>query len=183
MQVSITGHHIELTEALKEAVNNKLQHLKHSFDHVLDVHVVLSVEKNRQRCEISLQANGINIHASDVNDDMYVSIDSVVSKLNRQMKRYRSKLKSHKGRGRGHAIKVSQLNLSADIEELAEDHSHEVVEHEEVHADSISVDDAVMLMELSENKNVLIFTNIATDQINVICRQQDGTLSWIEPTL
>lgn len=183
MQVSITGHHLELTDALKDMVNQKLQHLKHSFDHVIDVHAVLSVEKNRQRCEVSIQANGINIHASDVTEDMYASIDGVVAKLNRQLKRYRSKLKSHKGRARGHAMKVSKFDLSVDMEELAEDHSHAVATHEHTHADSMSVDDAIMQMELSERENVLIFTNVETEALNVICRQQDGSLTWIEPDL
>lgn len=97
MQVSITGRHVELTDPLKAYVHDKLGHLKHSFDHVVDVHVVLGVEKHRQRCEINMAANGVNIHAKDETDDMYAAIDGVVDKINRQLKRYRSKLQRHQG--------------------------------------------------------------------------------------
>ncbi len=95
MQVSITGRHVELTDALKQYVEEKLQHLKHSFDQVVAVHVVLSVEKFRHRCEVTIQANRLNIHASHETDDMYASIDGVVDKLNRQLKRYRAKMRKH----------------------------------------------------------------------------------------
>jgi len=186
MQVSITGRHVELTEPLKNYVHDKLQHLSHSFDHVVDVHVVLSVEKFRQRCEVNMQANGINIHGSHETEDMYASIDGVVDKLNRQLKRYRSKLNKHQsqhGQRKGREIKVSHrvLDLAHEKEELAEDHAPTVVNHEQIEALPMSVDEAVMQLELNESQNVFFFTNAETDALNALYRRRDGTLSWIEP--
>jgi len=186
MQVSITGRHVDLTEPLKNYVHDKLQHLSHSFDHVVDVHVVLSVEKFRQRCEVNMQANGLNIHGGHETEDMYASIDGVVDKLNRQLKRYRSKLSKHQsqhGQRKGREIKVSHrvLDLSHDKEELAEDHAPTVVNHEHIEALPMSVDEAVMQLELNESQSVFFFTNAETDSLNALYRRRDGTLSWIEP--
>jgi putative sigma-54 modulation protein len=186
MQVSITGRHVELTDPLKEYVNDKLQHLKHSFDHVVDVHVVLSVEKFRQRCEINMQASGINIHARHETEDMYASIDGVVDKLNRQLKRYRSKLHRHQGQHgqrKGREIKVSHrvLDIAQERDELAEDFQPETLNHEHIDAQPMSIDEAVMQLELDENRDVLFFTNQETDSLNALYRRANGTLSWVEP--
>jgi putative sigma-54 modulation protein len=186
MQVSITGRHVELTEPLKAYVNDKLQHLKHSFDHVVDVHVVLSVEKIRQRCEVNMQANGISIHASHETDDMYASIDGVMDKLNRQLKRYRAKLRKHLSQHRqrkGRDIKVAHRVIGFDEshEELPETQAPKVLNHKSIQAQTMSVDEAVMQMELAENKNVLIFTNADTDTLNALYRRSDGSFNWIEP--
>lgn len=186
MQVSITGRHVELTDPLKNYVHDKLQHLKHSFDHVVDVHVVLSVEKFRQRCEVNMQANGINIHGGHETEDMYASIDGVVDKLNRQLKRYRSKLHRHqgqRGKRKGREIQVSHrvLDLAQESEELSEDHAPDILNHEHINALPMGVDDAVMQLELNESQNVFFFTNQETDTLNALYRRPDGTLSWIEP--
>jgi len=182
MQVSITGRHVDLTEPLKAYVDDKLQHLKHSFDHVVDVHVVLSVEKFRQRCEVSMQASGINIHGTHETEDMYASIDGVVDKLNRQLKRYRAKLRRHRGDPVGREIKVSHkvLDMANDKDELTEDHQPETLRHEQIDAQPMSVDEAVMQLELG-SRDILFFTNGQTEQLNAVYRRPDGALSWIEP--
>jgi len=182
MQVSITGRHVDLTEPMKAYVDDKLQHLKHSFDHVVDVHVVLSVEKFRQRCEVSMQASGINIHGSHETEDMYASIDGVVDKLNRQLKRYRAKLRRHRGDPVGREIKVSHkvLDMAHEKDELTEDHQPETLRHEQIDAKPMSVDEAVMQLELG-SRDVLFFTNGQTEQLNAVYRRPDGALSWIEP--
>lgn len=184
MQVSITGRHIELTEPLKDYVNDKLQHLKHSYDHIVDVHVVLSVEKFRQRCEVSMQANGVSIHGSHETEDMYASIDGVMDKLSRQLKRYRAKLLAQKNGGQreGREIKVSHkvLDLAPDQEELAEDYQPKTLRHEQIDAKPMSVDEAVMQLELAD-REMLFFTNDQTAQVNAVYRRPDGALSWIEP--
>jgi len=184
MEVSITGRHVELTEPLKNYVNDKLQHLKHSFDQVVDVHIVLSVEKFRQRCEVSMQVSGINIHGSHETEDMYASIDGVVDKLNRQLKRYRAKLRRHRNVAQKEAreIKVSHkvLDLANERDELSEDHQPATLRHEQLDAKPMSVDEAVMQLELG-SRDVMFFTNDQTAALNAVYRRPDGALSWIEP--
>lgn len=185
MQVSMTGRHVELTDPLKQYVREKLQHLKHSFDQVVDVHVVLSVEKFRQRCEISIQANRLNIHGSHETEDMYASIDGVVDKLNRQLKRYRAKMRKHQASPENDspAIQVSHhiIATSSEEGELAADQAPEVLEMTRMAAKPMSVDEAVMQLELSDAQPVFIFTNQDTNSMNVLYRRGDGRLSWIEP--
>jgi len=184
MQVSITGRHVVLTEPLKRYVNEKLQHLKHSFDRVVDVHVVLAVEKFRQCCEITIQANGLTIHGSHETEDMYASIDGVVDKLNRQLKRYRAKMRKHQAEPEPgvQAINVShRILLAASEEELPADQPPEVLQMERMAAKPMSVDEAVMQLELSDQQPVLVFTNQDTNSMNVLYRRGDGRLGWIEP--
>jgi putative sigma-54 modulation protein len=184
MQVSITGRHVELTEALKAYVSDKLQHLKHSYGRVIDVHVVLSVEKFRQRCEVSMQVNGINIHGSHETEDMYASIDGVVDKLNRQLKRYRAKLLAQKTSGqremRNSKVSHKVLDIAPEIEELSENHKPETLRHEQLDAKPMSIDEAVMQLELA-GRDMLFFTNDETALVNAVYRRPDGALSWIEP--
>ncbi len=95
MRLTITGHHVELTDALKAHVEEKLSHLKAAVDQVLDVHVVLSVEKRQHICEVTVHAKGETLHAKAVEENLYAAIDVVVDKLNRQLKKYQAKLKRH----------------------------------------------------------------------------------------
>jgi len=185
MQVSMTGRHVELTDPLKQYVQEKLQHLKHSFDQVVDVHVVLSVEKFRQRCEVTIQANRLNIHGSHETEDMYASIDGVVDKLNRQLTRYRAKMRKHQAEPENDtpAIQVSHRILATDSneEELEADQAPEVLAMEHMAAKPMSVDEAVMQLELSDAQPVFVFTNQDTNSMNVVYRRDDGRLGWIEP--
>jgi putative sigma-54 modulation protein len=183
MQISITGRHVELTDALKDFVHEKLGHLKHSFDHVVDVHVVLTVEKYRQRCEITMYAKGVTIHAEAETDDMYASIDAVVDKLKRQLKRYRTKLQRHQGAQRKTSGRLRRkvLDVAHEIEELDAGYKPDTVAEETLEVEVMSMDDAVMRLELSEKDNVLLFTNEETGKLNALSRRPDGSISWIEP--
>jgi putative sigma-54 modulation protein len=95
MQISITGHHVEVSDSLKAYVEEKIAKLKRHFDHVVDVHVILTVEKLEQKAEATVQISGAKIYADDVQADMYVSIDHMVDKLDRQIIKHKEKLQSH----------------------------------------------------------------------------------------
>ncbi|MEX0606645.1 MAG: ribosome-associated translation inhibitor RaiA, partial [Halofilum sp. (in: g-proteobacteria)] len=85
MNLSVTGHHVEVTEPLKEYVSEKMNKLERHFDHVTDIHVILSVEKLRQQAEATIDLTGTKIHAEAENGDMYAAIDALVDKLDRQV--------------------------------------------------------------------------------------------------
>jgi putative sigma-54 modulation protein len=97
MQVSITGHHLEVTEALKTHVNGKISKLTRHFDHVTDVHVILTVEKLSQKAEATVHISGANLFAEDHQEDMYVAIDHMVDKLDRQIIKHKEKISNHRG--------------------------------------------------------------------------------------
>ncbi len=96
MQINIDGHHVDLTDSMRDYINTKLERIERHFDQVVDVHVVLSVEKLRQKAEATVHVAGNNIHAHSENDDMYAAIDLLLDKLDRQIKKHKEKLTKHR---------------------------------------------------------------------------------------
>ena len=96
MQISLTGHHVDITDALKSYVDNKFERLGRHFDNVTNVHVILSIEKMRQKAEATMHVNGANVFADSVHEDMYAAIDVLTDKLDRQVIKHKEKLKSHR---------------------------------------------------------------------------------------
>jgi len=96
MQLSLTGHHVDITDALKNYVDNKFERLERHFDNVTNVHVILSVEKMRQKAEATMHVNGANVFADSVHEDMYAAIDVLTDKLDRQVIKHKEKMKSHR---------------------------------------------------------------------------------------
>ncbi|RLA02349.1 MAG: hypothetical protein DRQ47_06895 [Gammaproteobacteria bacterium] len=92
MQINLTGHHVDLTDSLRDFVNEKFQRLERHFDHINNVHVVLSIEKLRQIAESTMHVNGGEIHANAEAPDMYAAIDSLVDKLDRQLIKHKEKM-------------------------------------------------------------------------------------------
>ncbi|MCU7958414.1 MAG: ribosome hibernation promoting factor [gamma proteobacterium symbiont of Bathyaustriella thionipta] len=99
MQISVTGHHVDVTDALRSYVESKFEKLERHFDHVTNVHVVLNVEKLRQMAEATMHLNGANLFANAEHEDMYAAIDSMTDKLDRQVIRHKEKMKDHRGNG------------------------------------------------------------------------------------
>jgi putative sigma-54 modulation protein len=92
MQITISGHHVELSAALQEYIKNKMQRIVRHFDHVMDIHVVLGTERQLQKAEANLHVAGANLHAESEHDDMYAAIDLLVDKLDRQVRKHKEKL-------------------------------------------------------------------------------------------
>ncbi len=95
MQINLSGHHVDVTSSLREYVDTKFLKLERHFDHINNVHVVLTVEKLNQKAEASVHINGGEVFASAVNSDMYASIDTLVDKLDRQILKYKGKMAQH----------------------------------------------------------------------------------------
>lgn len=98
MHANITGHHIEVTPALRDRINAKMGKLEKHFDHVTDTHVVLTVEKKRHQAEATVNVSGAKLYASSVEEDMYAAIDGLMDKLVRQIKKHKEKLTDHHAR-------------------------------------------------------------------------------------
>jgi putative sigma-54 modulation protein len=94
MQLQITGHHVEVTEALKNYVNDKFAKLERHFDQVIDTHVILQVEKLAQKAEATVQVNGAKLFAEDTQEDLYAAIDALIDKLDRQLLRHKDKIQN-----------------------------------------------------------------------------------------
>ena len=97
MHISITGHHVDLSEPLKQYVNEKLGRVEQYFDNVIDGHVVLRHEKFRNYAEVNLHVAGATLHASSEDKDMYAAIDDLADKLERQVIKHKEKSGNHVG--------------------------------------------------------------------------------------
>lgn len=95
MQLNLTGHHVDITDSMRDYVTSKLDRLERHFDHVTNVHVILSVEKQRQKAEATLHITGNKIFADCEGEDMYAAIDSLVDKLDRQICKHKEKVTDH----------------------------------------------------------------------------------------
>jgi putative sigma-54 modulation protein len=181
MQVSVTFRHMDATDALKSFASEKVSRIEKYVHTPTDAHVVLSVEKHQHRAEINVVANGMRIHGEETSGDMYGSIDGAAAKIERQLKRYRQKLATHKPR-EGHAMKVRHnviaASQSAEGEVLAGQMA-DIVRHEEVDARPMMVEEAMMQMDLS-HEEFHVFLNAKNGQMNVLYRRKDGAFGLIE---
>ncbi|MDR1934878.1 MAG: ribosome-associated translation inhibitor RaiA [Candidatus Accumulibacter sp.] len=95
MNLQISGHHLEITPALHEYVTGKLDRVTRHFDHVTDVNAILSVEKLKQKAEVTVRLPGKDIYVESVDEDLYAAIDILADKLDRQVQKYKQKLQDH----------------------------------------------------------------------------------------
>ncbi len=95
MQLSVTGHHVEITAAMRSYVEKKLDRIVRHFDHVIDMHFVLTVEKLLHKAEATLRVRGDTIHALATEGDMYAAIDALADKLERRVRKHKEKLTDH----------------------------------------------------------------------------------------
>ncbi len=181
MQITVTGRHFEITEPLREHIENKITKLGRYLEGITDVHVVLSVEKHRRLAEIILhQAHGKPIRGLEEKHDMYLAVDAVIDKIERQVRRHKDKETVRKGRTGSKEIALIESEAVID-EGAAEPTKHpRVIRSQKMAIKPMSIDEASMQMGLSEN-DFLAFLNSETDQMNVMYRRRDGNYGLIEP--
>ena len=100
MNLNVSGHHVEVTPAIRTYVRSKLERVTRHFDHVIDAHVILTVEKLRQRAEVTLHVPGKELHCKSEQDDLYAAIDLLADKLDRQVLRYKDRLQDKPAGGK-----------------------------------------------------------------------------------
>jgi len=179
MQIAVTFRHMETSAPVRTYVEEKLSRVKKYIDEPIDAQVVLSVEKKiRHSAEIALVAKGITIKGADQTNDMYAAIDSVVDKIERQLKRYKEKIKKHKPLS-GRERQVEKTILAA--ESIDEGQGEPVIiRSQSFIVKPMAVEEAVMQMDLL-NKEFLVFTDATTEEINVVYRRKDGNYGLIVP--
>ncbi len=178
MQIATTFRHMEASEALKSYAEEKLGRVQKYIDEPIVAQVFLSVEKIRHIAEITITAKGITIKASEETNDMYAAIDAVLDKIERQLRRYKEKIKEHKPSGEVQERKVTKSIVEA--ESLGVQQEPVIIKSKTFSIKPMSVEEAVMQMDLL-HKDFLVFTDSVTEDINVIYRRKDGNYGLIEP--
>ncbi len=95
MNLQVSGHHLEITPALHDYVTNKLERIIRHFDNLIDVNVILSVDKLNQKAEVTVHLAGKDVYVESVDEDLYAALDGLVDKLERQVQKYKQKLQDH----------------------------------------------------------------------------------------
>jgi putative sigma-54 modulation protein len=186
MQVSISGRHMEVTEALKDHIGGRLDKVTGHFDRVIDAEVVLSVEKHRHIAEITLHANGVRIHGKEASEDMYQSIDTVVDKIDRQILKFKDRNhRHHHRRGKPENLHEidEQIARASEALEAAEERGatrNGTVVNESIDMKPMSIEEARLQLELSRDK-FLAFSNADTSEVNVMYPKKDGSYGLIQP--
>lgn len=177
MKIVFKGKHIEVTDAIRNYMEKKLSKIERHFDHILEVIVTLSIEKNRQIVEVTLQANKAFIRAEEETDDMYTSIDKVVDKLERQILKYKEKFyqKSHSNTDRKELV-----NEGVSIGESKSAEVIKIVKTKRFAIKPMSIEEAAMQMDLLGH-NFFVFANDNTNKVNVLYKRKDGNFGLIEP--
>ena len=173
MRITISGRNIELTEGLKQAVEEKLSKLEKFFKPDTDVYVTLSVEKDRQKIEVTIPAKGHVIRSEQVSNDMYVSIDLVEEVIERQLRKYKNKIVDKQQS----AANFQKAYLDKDYEE---DEEVKIIRTKKFDIKPMYPEDACVQMELLGH-NFFVFCNAETDQVNVVYKRKGNTYGLIEP--
>jgi len=173
MNITVTGRHMEVTDALKTYAEDKVKKLEKYLPAGAEAVITLGVEKFRRKAEVQIKVNGILIQAQDETDEMYSSIDKVLDKLSRRVRKYKEKLKDKKGRGEEKLAAVA-------AEEGQVERIPEIIKTKRFDMKPMTAEEAVMQMELLD-KDFFVFSNITTGDLNVIYKRNDGNIGLIEP--
>lgn len=175
MQVTVTGRNVETTDALRQYATEKFMKLGKYLPG--DVHALITlsvVKKIHHIADATLKANGILIQASEETQEMYASIDLLVEKIERRVRRYKEKLSSRK-----HEKSESPVEASPDT--AREDRVPQIIKTKRFELKPMPPEEAVMQMELLD-KTFFIFSNVRSGLISVIYRRKDGNIGLIEPS-
>lgn len=176
MNIQITVKNVELTEAIRSYVEKKVSKVKKYFEQVIDIHVVLDVQKNVHLAEILVNAKGVFLKGIEKSEDLYASIDLAMDKIERQLVKYKEKLKSKKL-----LEKKFEEPLRLDVYENESFNDKPVsIITKEIPVKPMDIEEAVMQMDLL-NKNFFVFRNAKNSEVNVVYRRDDGNIGLIQP--
>ena len=173
MNINITGKNMELTQSLRDAVTEKLNKLERYFTPDTDVNVTMSIEKERQKIEVTIPVKGRIIRSEQVSNDMYVSIDLVEEVIERQLRKYKNKIIDKK---------QSAVNFQKSYidNEYLENEEIRIVRNKKFEVKPMYPEDACVQMELLGH-SFYVFSNAETGEVNVVYKRKGNTYGQIEP--
>lgn len=183
MQVNITFRHLEPTEALKDHVRTRVEHVQRFVDRPSEAHAVLHVEHLDHHAEITVKAGRFLLRGTARSEDMYASIDAAADRIERQLKKHKEKLTTRKTvHGQQTPPPFPTLDIRHDVLDVIEHPdrpSHRVVKSKRFEARPMTVDEAILQMELLDS-HFFVFQNGEDRALNVVYKREDGTLGLLE---
>ena len=178
MEINVTFRHMEPSESLKKYAEDKISKINKYLDFPIEAHIVLTVEKFRRIADVTLNLNRTMIKGVEETEDMYSAIDQVMDKIEKQVKRYRDKLRKRRTENR-----KGDEDLVGETEEEVSDLMLEEpsIEIEKLVAKPMDPEEAAMQLNISQ-QDFLVFRNSVSKEINVMYKRNDGNLGLIEPS-
>jgi putative sigma-54 modulation protein len=178
MNISTTSRHYELTPALKDYAESKVYNLKKYFDQIVNAHITFSLEKYRHAVEITVHVNGRDFASKEETEDMYISVDKVVEKLERQILKHKGKIRKRK------APKIATIEYSFPDEGQENSEAEAPVETELVRPGYDEFPELTLEAALKEirvnGQNYKIYSNAETKMLNILYLREDGKFGLIE---
>ena len=175
MRFKITGKNIEVTDGLKKAIEDKIGKLDKYFSTEITANVTLSVERDRQKIEVTIPVKGSIIRAEEVSSDMYVSIDLVEEIIERQLRRYKTRIVNSKQAGGDFSAQYIEKEYDDEPE-------IKIVRSKKFGIKPMDPEEACIQMDLLGH-SFYVFSNSETDEVNVVYKRKNGTYGLIEPEL
>ena len=178
MQIAVTFRHMESSDPVRRYAEEKLSRVKKYIEAPIDAQVVLSVQKIVHRAEVTMVAKGLTMKSVEETSDMYAAIDLMVDKIERQLKRYKEKLKKHKNHTSVSRRVEKTVIAAPSVDEGSKE--PEIIRSHSFSVKPMSVEEAVMQMDLLD-KDFLVFTDDRSEEMNVVYRRKDGNYGLIVP--
>ncbi len=173
MNIIVYGKNIQLTDALKEVATKKISRLDKFCYKDIEAKVVLSVERKRQKVEVTIPFNGRILRVEEASEDMYSSIDDAVESLEKQIRKHKTKLEDRK-----HSSESIKFENVEPLDEVEED--FKVVKTKRFAIKPMSIEEAVLQMDLLKH-DFFVFLNADTEEVNVVYKRKDANYGLIEP--
>lgn len=177
MRIYIKGHGMHVTDALRAYAEEKIGHLDHYFDHIIDAHVTMRSERNDRIVDVTLHVRNVIIKAEERSPDMYASIDLVRDRLEQQIRKHKTRLIDRHHRGNGKLESETGTEAPSDADEFPR-----IVRSKRFNVKPMSPDDAAAQMDLLGH-SFFVFVNEETEQLNVLYRRKSGDLGIIVPII
>ena len=178
MKFNIRGENIEVTQAIREYVEKKISKLERYFDTppTSNVHVNLSVYNDEQEIEVTIPMTGLLLRAEEQHTDLYAAIDLVVDKLERQIRKHKTKI----NRKFRHKDSMHNIFIDAANENEEEDNEIEIVRTKRFNLKPMDSEEAILQMDMLGHE-FFVYTDAETNATNVVYRRRDGKYGLIEP--
>jgi putative sigma-54 modulation protein len=178
MQIAVTFRHLAANEGIKDYVREKVGKLEKYIENPREIHVVLSTEKFRQMAEITIVADGMTLNSQAKDGDLYIAIDQMVEKMERQIRERRDK--SRRKRVNASMAKPPLAGTESGAEDQGASEEAPRIVRREAFAKPMSPEEAVAQLNLSQ-QDVLFFINSTSGQMNALYRGKEGSYEWVEP--
>jgi putative sigma-54 modulation protein len=187
MQMNITFRHMDPIDSLKNYAQEKVEKANKYLDRAGEANVVLSLERHLHQADITLTSGPFVLRGREKSEDMYASIDKAMERIEKQLRRYKDRLKNHNRRERlpQYVHEENEVHIRHDVMEVSEAEESgiaqnpRVIKTNEFVTKPMTVDEAVMQMDLLDN-DFIVFTNTESAELNVIYRRKDGHYGLIE---